>query len=586
MGKTLGVSLLVVALLASCSKTTDNHNIFVTFYKDGQKNIAQISPNDQLIEEEQVYSHVIYKDKLDRWQFSSEKVLSRYDDGSLIVQDTITGNTFLKYKNDAGVYVTEDFWKHQSQIQMDSSKMEKIKIDNCDFGIVEYDYSNDKPSYSYPDNFEFDFKIEDIKIPPIPEKIRNQYKVDDPFFITFDTIEEGWQKYQTLTKGKTITYGREIEKEFLSSKYYCGFAYKRHESDPQLYRYDNVNPEPNSYWVDRKVGTFKYQRYEPKPCREVPILRSSHFKEDVKKYVEKSLKPTWFRTCDYKKGIATERSVIESARITMIPMNKKIWMILVSSQAGKLDPNLDGIWTFSVVEFDSDKPVHRAWGRASFSEIDTNSMQGFVKTNHEWSDPELCMNLYGIGDVNFDGFNDFVFQYIGWGCATHDSKKIFIVTLTDEGFGEIEPKITHALYDFYGFDGNKPLFSLKYYGTGQMYKSYKDESLASTRWNRHILKVVEPRKDGNLYMVSYKYNTDLEELEQDIKSKHIYYLSLGNYEIIGKARAAQKAFLETSTYTSPEQLEIVKILLKKNHTMFVDCEEGLLPELKKFNPYP
>ena len=119
-----------------------------------------------------------------------------------------------------------------------------------------------------------------------------------------------------------------------------------------------------------------------------------------------------------------------------------------------------------------------------------------------------------------------------------------------------------------------------------MYKSYKDESLASTRWNRHIVKVVEPRKDGNLYMVSYEYNTDLEELEQDIKSKSILYLDLGNYEIIGKARAAQKAFLETATYTSPEQLEIVKVLLEKNHTMFVDCQEDLLPELKKYNPYP
>ena len=308
--------------------------------------------------------------------------------------------------------------------------------------MVEYDNSDNRPSYSHPDNFKFDFKFEDMKIPPIPEKIRNQYKVDDPFFITFDTLEEGWQKYQELTKGKTITYGREIEEAFLSSKYNCSFACKRHESDPELYRYNDVSPEPNSYWVDRKIGTFKYQRYQPKPCKEMPILRSNHFKEDVKKYVEKTLKPAWFRTCNYKKGIATQRSVIESARITMVPMNKKVWMILVSSQNGKFDPNLDGIWTFSVVEFDSDKPVHRTWGQTTFSETSTGSMQGFHKTDINWSDPELCMNLYGIGDVNFDGFNDFIFRYKGWGCATEDSQKIFIVTLTDKGFGEIEPKTT------------------------------------------------------------------------------------------------------------------------------------------------
>lgn len=548
MGKTLGVSLLVVALLVGCSKTTNNHNVFVVFYKDGQKNIAQVCPDEKLVEEERVNSNTVYKDKLGRWEqeiVKEDTILLQSGDGSILVQNSETKDVYWKYKNDAGEYVTED--QLEKPIKRRGTEVKKTLIDHCDFGLVEYDYSQDKPSYSHPDNFKFDLKFEDMKIPPIPEKIKNQYKVDDPFFITFDTLEEGWQKYQELTKGKTITYGREIEEAFLSSKYNCSFACKRHESDPELYRYDDVNPEPNSYWVDRKVGTFKYQRYEPKLCKEMPILRSNHFKEDIKKYVEKTLKPVWFRTCDYKKGIATERSVIESARITMIPMSPKIWMILVSSQSGKFDPNLDGIWTFSVVEFDSDKPVHRTWGQTTFSETSTEGMQGFHKTDINWSDPELCMNLYGIGDVNYDGFKDFIFRYKGWGCATDGSQKTLILTLTDKGFGEIAPTTTHALYDFYGFDGNKPLFSLKYFGDGQLYKSYHDESLASTRWARHILKVVEPRKDGNLYMVSYKYHTNLEELEQDIRSKHIYYLSLGNYEIIGKARAAQKAFLETAT---------------------------------------
>lgn len=584
MGKTLGISILVVALLIGCSKTTDNHNISVVFYKDGQKNVAQISPDEQLTEEEWTGSNAIYKDKLERWvHVNPDKIITDYGNGEMIVEDGVTGKLMWVCKNQSGQTVKVDYYEHRNN-ELNKPALKKTKIDNCDFGLLEYDNSDNRPSYSHPDKFTFDFKLGNTKIPPIPEKIRKQYKVDDPFFITFDTLEEGWQKYQDLTKNKIITYGREIEKAFFSSKYNCGIAYMKSESDPQLYRYDNVNPEPDSYWVDRKVGTFKYQRYESKPCKEVPILRSDHFREDVRKYVEKTLRPIWYWTNHTDSCATVSRTIIDASRITMVPLAPKTWMILVASQDGTFDPTIGPIWTFSVVQFDSNKPIIRSWGQETITGNLTWSTYGLTKADESWSDPENSLQLYGVCDVNFDGFKDFIFRFNGLGCATADSHNILIVTYADKGFGEIIPD--WYLYDFFGFDQGKPLFQYDYFGCGQLYQSFKDESLASTRWNRHILKVVEPRKDGNLYMVSYKYHTNLEELEQDIKSKHTYYLDLGSYEIIGKAKIAQKAFLETATYTSPEQLEIVKVLLAKNHTMFVDCKEDLLPELKKYNPYP
>ncbi len=460
---------------------------------------------------------------------------------------------------------------------------ENYPISNCDFGIVDYNKS-DLSSLSCELPKDYHFRMVNGKFPEFPESLKKQYRVDDPFFITFDTLEQGWQKYQSLTKGKTITYGREVAKEFLSVKYKVNFEYLKYDHGSDIYRYDNVSPEPNSYWVDRKVGTLKSVRYEPKPCKEIPILRSNHFKEDVKKYVDKTLKPVWCRSFGDNEKLAISRTIVEAARITMIPLSPKIWFILVSSQNGKFDPVLDGIWTFSIVEFDSNKPILRSWDQQTFTDTFTWGMYGNEKNDNDWADPQQDLQLYGYCDINLDGNKDYVLRFSGYGSGTCSSKSILILSYTDKGLCEIVP--SHDFFDFCGMDGTKPLFTYLHYGSGQLYQSFRNEAQVSTRWNLHILKVVEPRKDGNLYMVSYKYNTDLEELEQDIKSKHIYYLDLGSYEIIGKAKAAQKAFLETVTYTSPEQPEIVKVLLEKNHTMFVDCEEDLLPELKRYNPYP
>lgn len=107
MGNKLGVLTLSV-ILACCSSTIDNRNISIVFFRDGQKNIAMLSPDEQLIEEEQVNSTTVYKDKLGRWETSAEIVLLQSNDGSQLVQDVVTKSTYWKYRNESGEYVTKD----------------------------------------------------------------------------------------------------------------------------------------------------------------------------------------------------------------------------------------------------------------------------------------------------------------------------------------------------------------------------------------------------------------------------------------------------------------------------------------------
>jgi hypothetical protein len=524
MGK-IWVAALSIVMLIGCTKV-DNHNISMTFYKDGQQKQVEIEPDDQLIEETAQSGETTYKDKLERWQ-----------------------------------------------------QVDKVPIQYQDFG-QNHLYSDDKYRDTHPK--QYTFKIVNNEIPQIPKKIGEQYIVDDPFFITFNSLDEGWKKYQQLTQCKVIAYGREVQKAFFSDKYQTNFAYSKEIETDVLYRYDKVEIEPNSYWVDKKVGTFKPFYYDAKPCKEVPILRSDHFKEDVKEYVEKTFRPIWLAHFEMGDATTSERTFVESARITMIPLSRRIWAIFVGSQKGKIDPFIDEIWTFSVVQFDSDKPILRAFGQKTQTDTGTWSSIGQMKIDQEWADPEYKMELYGIFDANCDGYKDFVFRWEGMGSGDEDSFRLFTISLTDKGFCEIVPEV--PLYDFYGLDGEKPLFQLGSFGKGQMYSTYYQESLASHRWNKHLTKVTVMRNNGNFYLVSYKYHECIEDLVQNILSNNISYLDLGDYEMVGLTKHAQKAFLETTGWCTQEQKDIVKVLLAKNHTMFVLTEEELLPELKNHNP--
>jgi len=580
MGK-IWVVLLGFIFLVSCSKTIDNHNISMAYYQNGEQKIQNLKPNDELIDESEKDGEKVFTDKLGRWTPTRpNRVLYEDADGRQLVEDGQTGKTVWKSYDMQGKVTVTDFYASMNDASMRNSiEDQKFPIQYQDFGEFEQDKS-DYVQEKTPERYEL--KITGEKLPPIPERIRKQYATDDPFFINFESLDEGWLKYKSLTKNKILTYGREIQEAFSSDRKKIELAYLKYNAkEEMLYRYDKVDVEPNSYWVDRKVGKLTTHIYEAKPCKEVPVLRSDHFKEDVKKYVEKTLEPVWYWTNYTDLTLMTDRSVIESARITMIPMSEKVWIILVASSYGKSD-RIRAFWTFSVVQFDSQKPVLRTWGQETFADTFTNGTQGFTK-NHNWADPEKDIELYGVGDVNLDGFKDFIFRFNGWGCATEDSHAIMIITLTDKGFAEVASD--HYLYNFFGFDGDKPLFEYQCFGNGQLYSTYHNESLASTRWNRHILKVVEPRKDGNLYMVSYRYNRDIEDKLSEITQKDVSYLSLGEYEIIGQTKRAQEAFLQTSSYSTDEQKEIVKVLLAKKKPMFVEKYEDLLPELKSHDRY-
>ncbi|MBP7732138.1 MAG: hypothetical protein KA140_00010 [Caldisericia bacterium] len=117
MGKTLGVSLLIVALLAGCSKTTDNHNISITFYKNGEQQIVEVEPGDQLIDESVENKETVYKDKLERWQQTKKnKIILEKDDGSYLYQDGQTGNYFWKTKDRGGNDVIENLYDMQNRV--------------------------------------------------------------------------------------------------------------------------------------------------------------------------------------------------------------------------------------------------------------------------------------------------------------------------------------------------------------------------------------------------------------------------------------------------------------------------------------
>lgn len=579
MGKTLGVLLLVVALLMGCSNTPDNHNISIVFYKDGQKNVAQISPDDQLIEEEKVNSKTVYKDKLGRWeQIKPDNVVIDYENGEMIVEDGTSGKLVWVYKNQFGRTVKVDFCKYQQDLSKYSS-IHKKPISDQAFQLV--DYSQDEKEYSHPERFKC--KLKNGLIPAVPQRIKEQYFTKDPFFIDFKTLDEGWAKYTSLTKSNPLAYGHQFVSTFFSKKYVLDFAYKVSTDYKGLYRYDNYNPEHNSYWVEKKVGSYKPFYYQGKPCKEIPFLRSSHFKDDVKTFVENTLKPVWV---EYKNGdevVLSSRSIVESYRIGMIPMSRKIWMILVATQNGNKDPDIGKVWTFAVVEFDSDRPLIRAFGQPMKTDAYTWSSIGLTKLDEKWADPDYGIKLYGAADVNLDGCKDFVFGYEGMGSGTVSSYRVMVVSLTGDGFCEIVPDFWFK--DFFGLDNGKPLFQLGGCGEGQLYETLTNEGQVSWRWKTRLMMVTEPRKDGFLYLVSYKYHNSIEDILNTICQKTMHYLDFGNCDLIGQTRSAQLAFLETLEYATEEQKEIVRVLILKQKPMLVSSSEELLPELKNHDPF-
>lgn len=496
MGKTLLVFIGFI-FLVSCSSTIDNHNISMTYYQNGEQKILSLKPDDEFIEEADVNGEKIYTDKLGRWtQTKPDKVLYEDADGRQLVEDGATGKTVWKIHDLQGNVKIEDFYASINDAGTRTSiEMNKHPIQYQDFGHNQI-WSDHKLNDTHPENYKF--KLVNGKIPKLPSGLGAKYKVDDPFFITFNSLDEGWSKYKKITDGKVITYGREIQNAFFSSKYQVNFAYSKDDDKPTLFRYDNVDVEQNSYWVEKKVGSFKPFCYKARPCKEMRILRSDHFKDDVKKYVESTFKPIWLKMVFNGEASTSPRTFAESARIAMVPLGRKVWAIFVGSQNGTADPFIDEIWTFSVVQFDSEKPVLRAWGQKTETETGTWSTWGQQKFDDDWADPEGMMQLYGVFDANLDGYKDYVFRWIGMGSATEDSYRILVVSLTDKGFCEIVPE--YPLRDFYGLDGNKPLFQLGSFGVGQLFSTFYQQALASWRWNRRLMKVAEVRSDGNFIL--------------------------------------------------------------------------------------
>lgn len=577
MGK-IWVVLVGFILLASCASSTvdmaTRKNIEKRYIINGIQHVSYLSPSDVLKNERKT----IFGNK-DSAKTEDETILE-IDENTKIVKKGSTGETELQNLDGNGKVTSESLNAMQNNAGLDSAIVaNKHPIQYQDFG-QNHIWSGHELDNTHPGNYKF--KLVNGKIPQLPSDLGKKYAVVDPFFITFDSLDEGWSIFNKMTDGRVITYGREIQDAFFSNKYQVNFAYSKDDDKPTLYRYDNVEVEPNSYWVEKKVGSFKPLYYKTQPCKEIPVLRSDHFKDDVKKYVESSLKPIWLSMVFNGEASTSPRTFAESARIAMVPLGQKVWAIFVGSQNGTVDPFLDEIWTFSVIQFDSDKPILRAFGQKTQTDTVTWSNLGQQKVDENWADPEGMMQLYGVFDANLDGYKDFVFRRIGMGSGDEDSYRILVVSLTDKGFCEIVPEF--ALRDFYGLDGNKPLFQIGYFGEGQLYSTFHQEPLMLWRWNRGLMKVAEARGDGNFYIVSYKYHKYIENLMQEIRSKDITYVYLGHYELIGQTRHAQEAFLETIERYTQEQKDIVKVLLSKNHPMFVLKPEELLPELKGHNP--
>lgn len=577
MGK-IWVVLVSFILLASCASSTvdltTRKNIEKRYIINGIQHVSYLTPDDVLKNERKA----IFSNK-DSSKTEDETILE-IDENTKIVKKGSTGEVEFQSLDGNGKVTSESLNAMQNNAGLDSAIVaNKHPIQYQDFG-QNHIWSEHKLDSTHPENYKF--KLVNGKIPQLPSAFGKNYAVDDPFYITFDSLDEGWSKFKKITNGKVITYGREIQDAFFSNKYQVNFAYSKDDDKPTLYRYDKVEVEPNSYWVEKKVGTFKPFYYKAQPYREIPVLRSDHFKDDVKKYVESSLKPIWLSMVFNGEANTSPRTFAESARIAMVPLGEKVWAIFVGSQNGTVDPFIGEIWTFSVIQFDSDKPILRAFGQKTQTDTGTWSSWYQQKVDDDWADPEGMMQLYGVFDANLDGYKDFVFRWIGMGSGDEDSYRILVVSLTDKGFCEIVPDF--ALRYFYGLDGNKPLFQIGYFGVGQLFSSYYQQSLASWRWNRRLTKVVEARSDGNFYLVSYKYHRYLEDLMRDIRSKSLTYLSLGDYEMIGQTKKAQTTFLLVENGFLQEEKDIVKVLLSKNHPMFVLKPEELLPELKGHNP--
>lgn len=293
--------------------------------------------------------------------------------------------------------------------------------------------------------------------------------------------------------------------------------------------------EKGSYWPERRLGTHKMIKCPTSAEVINPPIRKDNFKESLFNFVTKT-----FVTSGWWSHM---KSKPEERKFLIFPFSENAFFLITQNRSALTAISLD----------------NPANGYKSFQLL-------------EWIPGEMDIQLSYIGDVNLDGITDFTFYFYNFG-ATENFSTYRTFSFFNGKMHELEFGIPGmgGLEYFFESNGSVSQFGSEEIGFVPMPKNFTGAPLCTTRFGpTHI---IELRKDGFVYDVSYKYIGDTEKTEQMLSGKYsiTYFKDLVDYDLMGLTKAAQNNYLATMRNGTPDELVHYKIIS--------DCKRLGLPFL-------
>jgi hypothetical protein len=318
----------------------------------------------------------------------------------------------------------------------------------------------------------------------------------------------------------------------IMNDYYC------EELEEKQY---DINIEPESYWPERQLGSFD---------KIIFTKDEEHYEyeENFPLFVFYYIKSTHKTTNPHTSIVELDNYELEPSAFFMIPLSEDVWVIFAKNDEMNLYPQ------YSIIQFKGNKVVQLLDWQIGYQ-------------YREYID--IC----GVYDVNYDGFNDVVLSSSGIP-ATHISSDIKIYSMVDDELIQLEFNI-NGLNDveyFYGFDG-----SYIHFGTLELgivpFDSKLDRGGASGRFS--CIHIMEARDDGYIYDVTYQYPN----MEKGMSNSYCSFRDLTYFESIGRTRDAQNKLLECleqeNTDTKDTMSHIIKDCMNMNMPFHVQSKEDI-----------
>jgi hypothetical protein len=332
---------------------------------------------------------------------------------------------------------------------------------------------------------------------------------------SFQTRQEGWEKFSRLYESKKIVEINDIESIcFDTSSDEYEVEYKIITKKP---RTDYI-VEPNSYWPERKLGQFVLTDVKP-PGNEFMVL------PDFLMTIQRFLYNTLAYTTPTAGNLLVEPINFSQTNFFMIPLSEEIWCIFAILSENNYYS--DNITTYCFIKIE-----------------ETKLSQEKLTQLTDWIDNDVMSwsNFKCVVDVNLDGYLDIICQHNGVS-GTTDTTTLSVYTCVDEKFFEItiEGENIRGFGYFEGIVGGYPQFKEKCIGCGPWRFSTLLDDGAIRRYSP--FHKIEVRENGELFDVTYRnpINLDPKKIEELIASNHH---SFSEVDALGHTRKAQKKFLE------------------------------------------